>query len=514
MTTQDIINNTKKNRSNMIDSYTPPVVNGKASNLSTLTEIRDLIESYLFNNSSGNYGIEILIEAYWQSIIYLRTTGSASTVLTSATTRTWTFASCPVYESDGTLKSPISRYISDNNLSLGATSIFDSLISQIGTVATDITLHDSGYVYASQALALAAQTAFIATVARTGTGLLGSRTKDIDNLSTSQVTLWKFIAGDGVSDTPDSWGAAGTTLLTTLNNLIGNLNAVKAYCDIINNYLTTYSTNSYLLNTAIFSSFDTNFSIYYNALQNHISSLTSYYITLNTLKDDLAANRAAINTQLTNLYSDLATYKTVQESRITAVSSGNTIMGLVTTPGTINYYRESILSMLVSFPDGIYSLMTIPPSQETTIETEIAKCEKILLSFGLTSDEFIPTPVMISTRWKNKLKTEVHLSWSSPLHPSSYKIYRKESSLVTDNTQWTEDYLLTTIDYTDPDLITEWTKTNYIDTAIPDNTKNYCYRIKSIDSYWSSNGVLCSDSESLQSDVWLSGTLNSRSISS
>lgn len=516
MTIQETIDNIKKNRSNMIDSFTPPVVDGKADTLAILTDQRDTIESYLFNNISGGYGIEILIESYWQSIIPFRTTGSASTILTSALTRTWTFASCPVYESDGTLKSPTSRYITDNGLTLGATSIFDSLISQIGIVATDITLFDSGFVYASQALALAAQSAFIATVARTGTGILGTRTKDIDNLSTSQALVtpfnWKFVAGNGASDTPDSWGAAGATLLTTLNNLISALAIAKIYLDKINNFNTTLSTNDYILNKTIFSGFDPGFNTYYSGIQTQITTLTNYYNTINTLKDDLTTNRAAINTNLINLATDLGTYKTTNESRITTVSSGNTIMGLVTTPNTINYYRESILSMLVSFPDGIYNLMTTPANQATTIDAEIAKTEKQLAAFGLTSSEFISTPVMISARWDSRLKTAVNLSWTSPIFPASYKIYRKESSLVTNNNQWLVGDIIDTIDYTDPDSITGWTKTNYTDSSIPDNTKNYVYRIKSIDDYWSSS-VSCSDSESLQSDVW-DGAIISKCLSS
>jgi hypothetical protein len=518
MTIQEIKDKSKKNRSNMIDSYTPPVVTGRATNLAILTDLRDTVESYLYNNVAGSYGIEIFIESYWQSLLPLRTSGTANTILTSAVTRTWTFASCPVYAADGTLKSPISRYISDNGLTLGATSIFDGLITQIGIIASDISAFNSGYIYTSQALALAAQVTFVATLARAGSGILGARTIDISNQSTLQDLItpfyWRFLAGNAVSDSPDSWGAPGTAILTGLNGIIVSITNVKTYLDKINNFNTTLVTNNYIINKNIFTGFDAGFNTYYSSIQTQISTLTTYYNTINTLKDDLPTNRAAINSQLTNLKIDLGTYKTTNENRITTVSSDNTIMGLVTTSTTINYYREEILAMLVSYPDGIYNLMTTPASYATTVTAEIVKTEKQMLSFGLTSDEFITTPIMTSTRWNNKFKTQINLSWTSSIFPSSYKIYRKESSLVTDNSQWLIGDLIATIDYTDPDSITGWTKTNYTDTSIPDNTKNYVYRVQSLDSYWSSHSVSCVDSKSLQSDVWLSGAINPKCLSS
>jgi hypothetical protein len=518
MTIQETINNSKKNRSNMIDSFTPPVIAGKAASLVTLTDLRDTVESYLFNNVAGSYGINTIIDSYWNSIINLRTSGSFSLALTSAITRTWTFASCPVYAADGTLKSPISRYISDNNLSLGATSIFDGLVTQIGIIASDISAYISGYVYTTQALALAAQVTFVATLARTGSGILGTRTIDISNQSTSQDPItpfrWRFLVGNAVSDTPDAWGASGAAILTSLNAIIVSLTSILTYLDKINNFYTTLATNNCVINKTLFTGFDAGFSTYYSNVQTQISTLTTYYNTINTLKNDLPTNRAAINLQLTNLRVDLGTYKTTNENRITTVSSGNTIMGLVTTSTTVNYYREEILAMLVSFPDGIYNLMTTPASQAVTIAAEIAKTEKQLLSFGLTSDEFITTPVMISARWNNRLKTQVNLSWTSPIFPSSYKIYRKESSLVTDNSQWVVGDIIDTIDYTDPDTITGWTKTSYSDTSIPDNTKNYVYRVQSSDTYWSGHSVPCVNSSSLQSDVWLLGVVNSKALSS
>jgi hypothetical protein len=514
MTISETIDKLKKDRSNSITPFIPLIQANKVIVSNDLISKRDSLEDFLFKNVTGSLGIETLIELYWQSLILLRTSGSATTVLTKALIEAMvTFDNTLYVGTTGALKSTTSPYITTNGLTLGATSIFDALITQIGIVATDISVHNSGYIYASQLLALGAQATFITTSARTGSGVLGSRTKDIDNLSTTQDSSppnnWRFIAGSGISDSPNYWDV---TVLTNLNTLITALTNIKTnYLDKITSFFTTLSTNNYIINKSLFTGFDSGFNTYYSNVQNQISTLTTYYNNLTTYAGNLPGNTAIINSTLANLVIDLGTFKTTNENRITAISGGNSIMGLADSLGTINYYRESIVSQLLSFPDGIIPILNLPATSSTS-NTEIIKCEKLLTSYGIATTQWIPTPTMVFARY-NISKTQVLLQWVSELHCNKYQIYRKESSLVTDNSDFVIGDLIATLDsVSNIDPQTNFTQQYYTDTSIPDNTKKYVYKILSIDDYWSTHGVSCVSSQSLQSDSWVSGVVNPKAI--
>jgi hypothetical protein len=503
ITQEDIISKAKSQRSGMIDTYTPFVVAAKADILAELIDRRNLMEDYLFK--TGSYvGIQTLIEAYFNVCINLRTSGSQSDLLDKATIETWTFDSNPVFEADGTLTTPTSTYITDNNLTLGVTSIFTTLIDLIGSSASSVGNVVSGYVYASSALASAAMV--IAQNARGGSGILGNRTKD--NLPQATQTsggLWRYNFGNGGIDAPDYWTG---TFDTTIGALITNLTNLRDnYLILINDFYTNINDNDYIIKKSLFSGFDTNESTFYSAIQTMITDLIDYQDLFNYLITDFTGNRATINTELNNLKTYLISSRTTCENRITEISNGDTIFGDPTSSGTINEYRKNVLSMLVNYPDGIIQTIISIGLSSTVISDMITKQEETLDTNDLSTTEYIEKPNVVSTRFQNQ-RTSVRIQWSSHLHPNKYKIYRKLIGDVSDNSEWSETYLIDTlneVDDIDPDIL--WTRQYYIDVTANPN-EDYVYRIKAIDDYWSTHGVSCSNSESSQSDVWIDSAIN------
>jgi hypothetical protein len=444
VTQDDLIEKARNQRSGMIDVYTPLVVAAKADILANLEDQRDLMEDYLFK--TGEYiGIQTLIDAYFDCCIGLRTSGSQSTKLTKALIETWTFTSNLVFNSNGTLKSPTSTYITNNNLSLGGTSIYQVVIDIINTIQSE------------------------------------------------RVSA------------PDYWTA---TIYTTINTLLANLNNLNNnILTLINDFYNNLSENNYILKKDLFSGFDSGASTFRNNIISHVSSIGVYKSTFETLDDNLTANRTAIDNLLQALEDDLNSWIIEANNRITAISGGNTIFGDPTSAGTINEYRKNILSMLVNYPDGIIQTIISIGSSSTTIDDMIAKQEETLSTYALLTTQYISKPDVISVRFQNQ-KTSVRVQWSSHLHPNKYKIYRKLVGDVSDNDEWTETYLIDTlneVDDIDPDIL--WTQQFYVDATV-DPEENYVYRIKAIDDYWSTHGVSCSNSESDQSDVWISGAIN------
>ena len=252
VTQEELIEKARNQRSGMIDTYTPLVVGAKADILQNLEDQRDFMEDYLFK--TGIYiGIETLIDAYFDTCIALRTTGSQDSQLDKATIETWTFDGNPVFEADGTLTAPTSKYITNNNISLGATSIFTELINFIGSSASSIGNLVSGYVYATSSAASSAMT--VAQNARGGSGILGSRTRDNLPQATQQdpspPNYWRYNFGNGGIDYPDYWNAAFDT---TIEALITNLTNIRDdYLIPINDFYTNINDNDYILKKGLMS---------------------------------------------------------------------------------------------------------------------------------------------------------------------------------------------------------------------------------------------------------------------
>ena len=498
---QEHLDKSSRDRGAMIDLYTPLYITAKDISLDRLYEQRDEAESFLFTDSTY-IGIHTLITLYWDNCIALRNnSGSYSANLTSSLIRTWTFDN-PVYEeTDGSLKTPISDYITDNNLSLGGTSVYQYLIDFIGTAASGVGEHISSYIYATQSAAQIAMAAY--DDARNGSGLLGNRTKDSSPQDTDESGgLWRFEIGDGTIDTPDYWSA---TLYTNIDTLLSNLTSLKNnILDDIQNFYDTLNDNPYIINKTLFSSFDSERVTFSSAITSQINSLNTYKSDLQILDDNLSGNRATINSTLISFVSDLNSWKSTAENRISAISSGNTIFGNVETPGTINYYRETILSTLNSFPDGIIEIIRLTLLESDASDIKLQKEDKKSIAYGINA---ILKPTMIRVNFTDKTKTAVSIRWNCNQYPNQYKIYRRLVSAVTNNNEWPEDDLLTTITYlTNEDPETGWTAQYYIDDTVDPN-KNYVYRVLAIDNYWSSHGVPCNNSQSDQSDVWESGEI-------
>ena len=500
---QEQIDKILADRSAMLDNYTPLYQTAKTNKETERIAEKDEIKDILFQ--TGTYiGIDTLIDLYWSQADGFRTgTGSLGSDLTSAIVETWQFDNDVYNGSDGTLKAGPSAYITDNGNTLGSsTSIYQQLIDLLGEEASAIGNEVSGYIYASSALALTAgQTR---QDNRNGSGLLGIRTADDDPLITEQSGLWRYNLGDGVLENPDSWDS---NVLTYLDTLITNISNLKTNnLDIIDNFFTTLNDNPYIPNKDLFSSFDSDWSTFYDDINTQLTTLQNHKSTLNSLVGDLVGNRASINVELILLKNNVQSYKTEGENRISDIRDNNTIFGDPTVSGTINYVRESILSSLVSFPDGIIEIIRLSSLNDGSVDNKLQKDSKKSDAYGIPLVETIPKPQMVSVAWVNS-RTEVNLRWISPQFPSKYKIYRKLVSEVTDNDQWSETYLIDTITHlSDIDPETSWTAQYYTDdTANP--TENYVYRVKAIDDYWSTQGAPVDNTESLQGDVYDNGEI-------
>lgn len=500
MTSQDIILSVQNSRSAMIDTYTPLFVNSKQDYIDDLTDKKEFIESFLFGD--GTYlGVDQIIDLYWNQAIYCGTSGSIATNLTIAIVEGLTTWNNTIYDADGDLKSPYSAYITNNGVTSSG-NIYDSFITWLGTEASSIGNLTSTYSYAS---AVDAQIALdLADVARCGTGFLKERTRDYDPAVIEQdpapPNLWRYNFGNNVVDTPDYWDA---NIYTYIDNILVSLNNILGTLTTINNFIVTINENDLVLNKTLLTTFDSGLTAFFNSVNAQITTLTNNENTLKNLDDDLTTNRSAINTILLSLKTNIASWKIVLDNRVTAIISGNTIFGLVTTLGTVNHYREQIISSLAAFPNGIIPILNT--DQTSTILQLILKDESLLTTYGYTYDKFIPKATMVAVRY-NQSETEVNIRWMSNYHQSSFKIYRRLLEEVVDNDEWSESYLLATLTTVDPE--TGCVQQFYDDTTI-DNTKNYCYRIKSIDVYYGGvYGFTASQSE--QSDVYSSGSVIER----
>jgi len=504
MTTTEYIDNSKKNRSTTIDTYSPPLVTAKATALANLLAEINFIKDTLFK--TGDYlGIDAIIDIYWNHLIGLYTTGSIVNNLTSTTMDAWVFDN-NIYESDGILKSPLSTYITDNSLSIGATSIYQDLIDFLGTPASSVGNQTSGYIYGTSDEASDAM--IIAQDLRSGTGFRNTRTIDNDPATTEQDAsspfLWRYNFGDGSADTPDYWDATIYTKITTLLNYLNN---ELAYLATMTDFYTNINSNPYIVNTSFFTGLDSGLSTFKTSIETQITAINSYKTNFQIWDDDLPTNRSNINTALTNMVADLNSYKTTASNRKTAIySTGgvNTIFGSPAVSTTVNSLREAQISSLVSFPDGKIIQYNTINSSSTALEAKILKEEHKLTIFGINSSNWIPTP-SVKAVFKN-INNNIYVRWISNYHSNKYKVYRKNASLVLDNSDWTEDYLIATIDETSVDPDTGATVQYHIDTTSLISGQTYVYRVKSIDDYYSTISV-CADSESKQSIVYEDGSI-------
>jgi hypothetical protein len=450
MNITDYINNMKLQRSNQIDTYTPIYQTAIANNIAAITANKNTIETYLFQ--TGTYlGIESLIDLYFNVCIALNTSGSMATLLTKTLIETWTSFDNPVYNPDGSIK--VNTYISNNGLSLSGVSIFQSLIDLINIIIFNRTQPFLDPPYDT----------------------IPNPNYDVGYWD-SNVTIYI------------------NSLITTLNNLITN------YLTPINNFFTNLNNNTYIINTSIFTGFDSGRLTFYTNIQQFVLDLGGYLTTIISV---------ATITTLNDFITYLTTDKTVCNNRINTISSSNTIFGLYSFSGTINNYRQLILASLVSFPDGIISILSLLSTQSTSTQSMITKQESLLTGMGIPTSQWIPLAQVISARF-NQTKTNCSIVWIGNFHPNQYNVYRKLASLVTDNSQWDGSTQIATV--TSLDVLTNWTIQNYTDTTIVSG-QIYVYRILAIDNYWSSHGVSCSNSQSLQTDVYAAGAIINKCLS-
>lgn len=497
MTPLEVLKEGKRIRSGIIDTYTPPAQTARANFLAKLIEEKEQNEEFLFGD--GSYlGIDDIIDLYWNTLIGLYTSGSISTDLTLSLIETWNFDN-PVWDDDGVLKSPISDYITTNNLSNSGTTIYNSLILFLGDSATSTGNYTSSYSYTTQALALSAMASY--DNGRNGSALLGTRTRDSQPQSTDQDSNypynWRFSIGDSTLENPDYWDSDIYTeidnLLSDLNSVLFDLNSIKDTIDDIDN-------NDLIFNKELFDTFYTTLTTFISDISGQISSLTTYKNTLETLDDDLSSNRTSINTTLENLVSDLDNWNSGVSTKWSNGQNGNGIFGDPETEGTINNYRLVVLSTLNQFPDGLIEIINQFNLNPDAADDKLLKEELKLRVYGVLTSEYI-LKLTVSAKYNRKIN-EVTIRWTSPLHPNKFKIYRELSSNVSNNDEWSESKLIGSVEYptdVDPDL--GWTIQSYIDdTVIQGNI--YVYRVKAVDDYWNGQGKPCVDSESPQSDVW------------
>jgi hypothetical protein len=202
------------------------------------------------------------------------------------------------------------------------------------------------------------------------------------------------------------------------------------------------------------------------------------------------------------LLSNINSYKTIDEARITEISNE---IGSCLVEETLNYNRRMVLAQLVQYPDGMIPILYLMNDDLTVLNQLLVKTEELLLASGIDYEEMIPQPIIKSLY---KLGSAAVINFNSNFHPNQYKIYRELAINVTDNLPWTEDKLIHTLDYSNGDIDPEtlWTIMSYSDsTIIAGNI--YVYRIKSIDIWWDTHGGVCHSSQSEQSDVYLDGEI-------